>query len=611
MNRFFIITILLIFGFNTPKAFAQSADKTVTLTSSGIGRTQDEAKQNALRSAIEQAFGTFISSKTEILNDELVKDEIVSVSNGNIQSFKLISEVQLPDNNWNTTLNATVSVTKLSSFVVSKGGTVEFNGAMMAFNLNQQKLNETNEIKAMDDMMKVVLELADNSFDFEISASDPTSVGGSADQFWIPLTINVKANHNFTNISKIIHSTLKGVTLTKAQADDYIKLQKYVYPVSFAASEKEVGYFILRTEESLKRLLAIVYYFNKALTHFKIANGVDEFTLAQKPYGLEYIYDKNFRVLLKNYINGQIYPESVFYVHMAQDIENGFDFGLAEFTKDLKDNRGENLIKKSGDRNSYYKLKIVENYFVKYGDAYHDDNKRLWASPQQGQLYFLNYNYWLQEFPDRNEYGTLYRSTGLVPQAFYVKYPYGFPEYVDPEQVKRENQKKEANVQLPGQLGKIANDFNAIKNSFSSKKQVTNVPPKEIPWDIKSIIQPLTKYKNKFPDQFTFLSNLSGYEAINCDVNYQINGYEPFRKFDIVQNSYFEDLKPEEIREFLSEFKILEAGIVISFSGIKPGTQVVRYDYYDIRTIDEINQMKGYSVIGLGNYSSAASVTEE
>jgi hypothetical protein len=48
-----------------------------------------------LRSAIEQAFGAFISSKTEILNDNLVKDEIVSVSNGNIQKFEVLSEAQI------------------------------------------------------------------------------------------------------------------------------------------------------------------------------------------------------------------------------------------------------------------------------------------------------------------------------------------------------------------------------------------------------------------------------------------------------------------------------------------------------------------------------------
>ena len=51
-------------------------DKTVTLNVSGTGKNLEDAKTNALRSAIEQAFGAFISSKTEILNDNLVKDEI-------------------------------------------------------------------------------------------------------------------------------------------------------------------------------------------------------------------------------------------------------------------------------------------------------------------------------------------------------------------------------------------------------------------------------------------------------------------------------------------------------------------------------------------------------
>lgn len=88
------ILILLILAF----ALVSNAqdDKTVTLTVAGQGKTQDEAKQKALRSAIEQAFGTFISSKTEILNDNLVKDEIVSIANGNIQKFEIISEVQIP-----------------------------------------------------------------------------------------------------------------------------------------------------------------------------------------------------------------------------------------------------------------------------------------------------------------------------------------------------------------------------------------------------------------------------------------------------------------------------------------------------------------------------------
>ena len=113
------IASLLVFSQQT--IFAQDADKTVTLVVSGQGKTQDEAKQNALRSAIEQAFGTFISSKTEILNDNLVKDEIISVANGNIQKYEVISEVQIENKDYATTLKATVSVDKLVTFIENKG----------------------------------------------------------------------------------------------------------------------------------------------------------------------------------------------------------------------------------------------------------------------------------------------------------------------------------------------------------------------------------------------------------------------------------------------------------------------------------------------------------
>ena len=116
-------------------------DKTVTLTVSGTGKTIEEAKTNALRSAIEQAFGAFISSKTEILNDNLVKDEIVSVANGNVQKYDIVSQVEIPNNGYAITLSATVSILKLISFAESKGVEVEFKGGMFAQNIKLQKLH--------------------------------------------------------------------------------------------------------------------------------------------------------------------------------------------------------------------------------------------------------------------------------------------------------------------------------------------------------------------------------------------------------------------------------------------------------------------------------------
>ncbi len=142
-----------LFVFAQQVTFAQDADKTVSITVSGSGKTQDDAKQSALRSAIEQAFGAFISSKTEILNDQVVADQIASVANGNIQSFDILNESQLPNGSWGITLKALVSISKLTSFVEAKGIAIEIKGGMFALNIKQQLLNEQGEIKAVSEMV--------------------------------------------------------------------------------------------------------------------------------------------------------------------------------------------------------------------------------------------------------------------------------------------------------------------------------------------------------------------------------------------------------------------------------------------------------------------------
>ena len=284
-------------------------DKTITLTVSGQGQTRDEAKQNALRNAIEQAFGTFISSNTEILNDELVKDEIVSVSNGNIQNFKILSEVQMQNGEWSNTLNAVVSVSKLTSFCESKGISCEFKGSLFAFNVNQQILNEKNEAKAIEDVCQVIRNIADVSIDLTITASNPISIDASNSKWRIPMYISVYKNSNFDNIPKVLYSTLKGISLSLDEAKNYIQLGKKVYPISIASNENDYSYILLRNDKSLSLLLEMLYYFNHSLQNFKISNGIAEWSIKNKSENLKYIYDYGFRIFIKKINNGSVFDD--------------------------------------------------------------------------------------------------------------------------------------------------------------------------------------------------------------------------------------------------------------------------------------------------------------
>ena len=232
-----IFPILLILSFNL---IAQE-DKTVTLTVSGQGKTQDEAKQNALRSAIEQAFGAFISSKTEILNDELVKDEIVSVSSGNIQKFEIISEVEIPDGGYATSLKATVSVSKLTSFVKSKGVVVEFKGNILAANIKLQMLNENNEKTSISNVTKVCKEILDKSFDFEIVRGEPKQVRGDNDNWAVHIEINASLNENIELFTKYLLSAVKELSMGIDEIEQYGSLGKKTYKIALGRGDEFAG----------------------------------------------------------------------------------------------------------------------------------------------------------------------------------------------------------------------------------------------------------------------------------------------------------------------------------------------------------------------------------
>ena len=237
--------LLLIALFLSLAINAQDSDKTVTLTVSGTGKTLEEAKINALRSAIEQAFGAFISTKTEILNDNLVKDEIVSVANGNIRKFDIISQVEIPNNGYAMTLNATVSISKLTSFAQSKGVTIEIKGGLFAANIIQQELNEKAELISLKNILNISSKLLKKSFDYSIETKGtPTLNNGKYD---IPLKITVKLNKNFYQFRKYFINSLSGLTMNESEIANYEEIKK---PIGQLIVRKDTITF----QENMKKL---------------------------------------------------------------------------------------------------------------------------------------------------------------------------------------------------------------------------------------------------------------------------------------------------------------------------------------------------------------------
>jgi hypothetical protein len=276
------LLLLLTLAFNI--TINAQDDKTVILTVSGQGKTQDEAKQKALRSAIEQAFGTFISSKTEILNDNLVKDEIVSVTNGNIQKYDVLSETVLPNGGYATTLKAIVSVSKLTSFCESKGVEVEFKGSTFAMNIKLQKLNEEAENSAIINLCKVSNEILSKSIDYSLKVSEPVSYKGLSsydqlppDLYLINFDVDCKSNQNYDIYEKYFWKTISSVAMGEEDVLSYKKINKPIYYVVKYTGQRPTAQDSLPLR-SLISMLAIKKFFLKAnnyLLNFRIISEID------------------------------------------------------------------------------------------------------------------------------------------------------------------------------------------------------------------------------------------------------------------------------------------------------------------------------------------------
>jgi hypothetical protein len=229
MKRIILAVMFVVAATGFPaSAYAQKVDE-VTLTVSGDGATKTEATEVALRSAIEQAFGVFVSANTTILDDELVKDEIATVSSGNIKKYEEITSVQLPNGNTSVTLQAVVSVSKLITYAQSKGTTAEFAGATFGMNMRLKELNKSNEEKAIANMVTQLKALAPSMFDFKLTVGEPKLSRYNASLYEMDAIVDVICNNNTEIANSLLLKTLSSLSLPATEVKEYESLNMPYY----------------------------------------------------------------------------------------------------------------------------------------------------------------------------------------------------------------------------------------------------------------------------------------------------------------------------------------------------------------------------------------------
>ena len=338
----YILTLICVFN-NT---YAGQIE-TVTLTTTGQGETQDIAKQNALRNAIEQTFGTFISSHTEVVNDNLVKDEIISVSNGNIEKYEILSEEKLSEGIFSAILSVTVSTTKLKTYCKNKGVEIEYDGDTFAANFKLMEFYKKNEEKLIFEITDQFNSILKNSYSFEINAGEPRMQNSSEKKFEIPIQIKATLTYTvYEDIKRILRNTIKSISLPLEDKDFYKESNIKFFTIRWVDNSND-DQFILRSEKSEKLIINFLNSIPDKSSYFTIYNdlfSIDGESLENK-YNSD-IQDFNKKVYFKFLSKNQVAP--IGYITLLD-----FELNENEFqTKYLKKNNLSKL-KSNKDYHDY------------------------------------------------------------------------------------------------------------------------------------------------------------------------------------------------------------------------------------------------------------------
>lgn len=211
--RHYLLLLFLGFSFITKAQI-------VILICNGEGATKDEATLNALRSALEQTYGTFVSSDTKVVNDELINDEIVSLGRGYVQNYQELAYYDR-GNTKTVTLQATISANQLEALAKNKGASHELAGNRFTMNIKIAQLRLKNAFKATEQLQSLLIDTYGRKlYDYDVDLGKPVYDKGRA---LLDVTVYCKTNANTVAFYKAYQRTMFSVkgSIGSLPADTY------------------------------------------------------------------------------------------------------------------------------------------------------------------------------------------------------------------------------------------------------------------------------------------------------------------------------------------------------------------------------------------------------
>lgn len=171
-------------------SMSETVPKEITVTSKGIGNTQNEAVEAALNSAVQKAVGVLVLSEQSAKNDRVIRNLVASYSSGVVNSYKI--DTCGKDKVISCTVTAKVSPLKFMRKLQGESQTIQVNGN----DLLMKHQTARNALLQREKVSQYYLSQIRQS-GLEVEIQEVKVVPSTSDKVYLAINYEVKWNKEF------------------------------------------------------------------------------------------------------------------------------------------------------------------------------------------------------------------------------------------------------------------------------------------------------------------------------------------------------------------------------------------------------------------------------
>lgn len=200
---------------------AQEPDRIDKVVVTGVGVDADKARQNAIRNAVEQVIGTYVSSDTMVQNSQLLKDEILSYSGGYVKESRVISQEKGDGGLFSIKLEAQVVATKLKRKIQSLNIALK---KVEGESLFAEAFSKMEEKKSGGELLsRILAKYPQAAYQFDVGKPEIESTDPRSGMATLSITIKIKWDEAFLSELREVLSRVAKQEFSLVEIDSLFK----------------------------------------------------------------------------------------------------------------------------------------------------------------------------------------------------------------------------------------------------------------------------------------------------------------------------------------------------------------------------------------------------